>query len=76
MGKKISIVFEETGEKNAEGNQPFNVYLEGHDSARMKLPDEQLTAAEFWAKKSLHIIMDVMGRVGMVHEVKTREKKS
>jgi hypothetical protein len=76
--KKISIVFEETG--NVEDGVGFNVYMDGLDAHRKATidrmtPEEQLhecSTAEFWALRCFQITMAAMIKAGAVREVKKR----
>ena len=78
MGKKIQIVFEETGA--AEGGIGFKVYLDGIDQHRRQTidamsPEEQLqelSTAEFWALRCFQITGQAMAQSGAVHKVTRR----
>ena len=69
MGKRVSIVFEETG---AAGGMAFNVYLEGHDVTSSEMTAEEqlqkLSPADFWALKCFQICGGVMRQAGVVTE--------
>lgn len=78
MGKKISIVFEETHPQ--EGGIGFNVYLDGmsdtrrHEIDRMN-PEKQLqelSTSEFWALRCFQITMHAMLQAGAIREVKRK----
>ena len=73
MPRRIAIVFAETddnpvGTEKGTG-QGFQVFLEGltpEDKKRLEaLPQEQWTAAEFWAIKSWGIVMKIMQETGV-----------
>lgn len=66
--RRIAIVFQETddkptGDRKGEG-QGFVVFMDGHDNERMKRPDNELSAAEFWARRCFAIVGDVLKRTG------------
>jgi hypothetical protein len=64
--KRIAIVFAETDDKNVDSGQGFNVFLEGWEHSRKSLPDDKLTAAEFWARKMFSIVVHLMNQAGAV----------
>jgi hypothetical protein len=68
--RRISIVFQETDDKPTGDNrgtgQGYIVFMDGYDSERMKMPDDKLSAAEFWARKCFAIVVDIMKRTGAV----------
>jgi hypothetical protein len=64
--KRISIVFAETDDNSVEPGQGFNVFLEGWEQSRKKLPDDELTAAEFWSRKMFSIVVHIMSQTGAV----------
>lgn len=71
--KKISIVFTETGPRDAQGNQAFNVYIEGFpDESRTKKSDD-LSAAEFWSQKMFTIVTQLMYQAGAVKTVMRKQ---
>lgn len=69
--KRISIVFAETddeplGEKAGQGFQVFIEGISAEDQRRLAAtPQEQWTAAEFWALKSWAIVMNVLRNTGV-----------
>jgi len=73
MGKKVSIVFEETGEQDGKG---FNVYMEGLSPEVDKLTDEEqihkLSPADFWALRSFKIVTGIMCTTGVVQKMKSK----
>jgi hypothetical protein len=74
MGKRVSIVFEETGP--VVGGGGFNVFLEGVDKERMRLPEDQLSSAEFWAMKCFLIVGDVLRQTGVAQSEKKKPESS
>lgn len=74
--RKIMLVVEETGERNADGSQPFNVYLAGDKERIGYVPKEMLSAAEFWAQSFLGICMGAMKQSGALQTItKLGDKK-
>lgn len=69
MNKKVKIVIEETGARAADGNQPFILYLEGDKERIGKVPDEELSGAEFWGKYLFEICCQVVKETGALKEV-------
>jgi len=65
--KKFSIVIEDT---TIEGKKSFHVYLEG-DKDRLKdnIPDEDLTAAEYWASVLFGVCQSVLLEAGVIEKV-------
>lgn len=61
--QRISIVFEDTGE---DGGHGFNVYLEGHTRNFFKIKEEDRSGAEFWAARSMEIVVSVLKEAGVV----------
>jgi len=59
-GKRLAIVFVETGEADGHG---FQVFLEGAAGVKWKR-EEDLTAAEFWAVKCFAIVVDLLQHTG------------
>jgi hypothetical protein len=70
-GKKISIVFEETG-MQPSGDMGFNVYLEGMDRDLNKVPEDKRTAAEFWATRCFQIVASVLQQTGAARTAPTK----
>ena len=69
--KTISIVFTETGPKDSFGKQPFNVFMEGFPDESRNKKDEDLSAAEFWAKKMFDIVVHNLKESGVVNSQHT-----
>ena len=73
MGKKVYIVFEETGEGGGKG---FNMYLEGMsiEANRMTSKEQmdKLSPAEFWALSMFRVCTGVMGETGVIHSIKEK----
>jgi hypothetical protein len=70
--RRLCIVFEETDEKilrTETDGQAYNVYLEGFDPARKHLPEEALSAAEFWALKMFALVVHTIHHAGGVKTV-------
>ncbi len=66
MKKKVMIVIEETGEQNGKG---YNVYLDGDTSRIGRVPDDELTPAEFYGAKLFQICQKVLKDIGAVKTV-------
>jgi hypothetical protein len=65
MGKKVYIVVEETGERDANGNQPFNIYLEGVKPEELNnVPMEKWRTADFWGFKLFQICKNAVLQAG------------
>jgi hypothetical protein len=77
MGKRVSIVFEET---EAEGPMGFNVFLDGMSPVRRQTidkmtPEEQLnelSTAEFWALRCFQITMGAIHQSGALRTVRKK----
>lgn len=69
--RKVSIVFEETGEQNGSG---FNVYLEGLDRDIRLVASDKLSPAEFWASKGFSILIGVLRQAGVVQTERPNPK--
>ena len=72
--RRISIVFAESEDRDAEGHQTFHVFLESPDGdAELErlntVPDDQLSGAEFWAKLCFGIVGDVLNESGAIKDV-------
>ena len=70
MGKRVTIVFEETGD-TPEG-KGFDCFLEGVSPERRKLPDDELSPAEFWGMKMFAFVVHDLNQVGVVKSVKQK----
>jgi len=70
MGKRVTIVFEET-EMTPEGGG-FNVYLEGIAQERKNLPEDQLSAAEFWGMRMFQIVGQLLAQAGAARTVQKK----
>ncbi len=68
--RRISIVFQETDDKPGGQGQGYVVFMDGHDSARMKLPDDQLSAVEFVARACLAVVIGTLSKAGSIVSVK------
>jgi len=68
--KKVMIIIEETG---SDGGAGFNVYLGGDKGRIHKLPNDQLSPAEFWGKKLFEICCHALGQTGVVKSMMTME---
>lgn len=74
MGKKVYIVFEETGE---QGGKEFAVYMEGitEKMKTIKDPVQQtnlLSPAEFWGLRMFQHVTEILAEVGVVQKIKER----
>ncbi len=59
MGRRVSIVFEETG------GAGFNVYLDGQTKGiRLDDPGDDLSPADFYATRMLNIVVAHLQKVG------------
>jgi len=72
--RRIAIVFKSTDdEPMGKGNGwGYSVEMEGHDSARMKRPDEELDGVEVIARKCFLMIINVLRTAGAVHQVRDK----
>lgn len=71
IGKKVSIVIEETGEHGGKG---FNVYMEGlsQEASNMTTQEQmdKLSPADFWGLRLFQICTGILKETGVIHEVK------
>lgn len=79
MNRKIMIVFEETGESGVDSKgrpgKKFNVYM-GGDIDRLtneNIPDSELSTAEFWASRSMAVVVDLLRKSGVI-QTETRRQ--
>ena len=74
MGKKVMIIFEETG--GAEGRE-FKTYIEGLSKDAGEMSEEEqtvkLSPAEFWGLRTFQVIKDMMIKTGMLQSVQRKE---
>lgn len=73
MKRKVMIVVEETGEVMPNGDKKFIVHMTGHIERIGKIPDEQLSAAEFWGSHFFRIIQNVMIQTGVAKEIMVKD---
>ena len=64
--KKLVIVIEDTADNN------FSVYLGGDKERIGRVPESELTAAEFWGAKLFEIVTGVLKQTGTVQHVGQR----
>ena len=71
MGKRVCIVFEETGEQGGKG---FHMYLEGLSPEACKMTTEEqmnkLSPADFWGMRMFQICTGIMKDTGVIYETK------
>jgi hypothetical protein len=73
--RRIAIVFESTDDEPLGKGEGFgfSVHMEGHDSDRMKRPDEELDGVEWWARRTLQLVVGALRRGGAVASEKPRK---
>ncbi len=72
--RKLFIVFEEVGPKEKNGDQPFRCYLGGQERDLTEIPQEQWSAAEYWAVHCFSIVADTMSKAGVMKSAKVQKK--
>lgn len=73
--RKILIVVEETGEKDAKGDDKFIVYLDG-DKERIGRTDiDHLSAAEFWGLKLFQICGEAIRKSGALESATDKGRR-
>lgn len=68
--KRLVIVIEDAGEPGANG---FNVYLGGDKDRIGKVPESELSAAEFWGAKLFGIVTGILNKTGAVRVTEKKE---
>jgi hypothetical protein len=67
MGRRVMIVFEETG------GAGLNVYLEGQTKGiRVHTPGDDLSPADFYASRMLAIVVEALTKAGALRAVGQR----
>lgn len=71
MGKRVCIVFQETGE---QGGKAFETFLEGLSPEALKMTTEEqlnkLSPADFWGLRMFQICAGMLRDSGVVVDVK------
>lgn len=73
MGKKVMIIFEETG---GHGGKEFKTYIEGISKEAGEMSEEEqtvkLSPAEFWGLRVFQIATDIMAKTGILSSIESK----
>lgn len=73
MLRRVTIVFEETGE---EGGSGFNAYLAGDKDRIPFVPVDELSPAEYWGGATFSLCIQAMREAGVIQAVVPTNEES